>query len=112
MVWTVQKTEEFPKVQFLDVFVHTVVKPVMIPQSQFSDKDVDCLLFWGPDVQKTVNSSQLQFLDGVDVPVVVQREVACPAVDADSWRCEKGLLLRSCTSGAGAGVVSTGIRPP
>ena len=29
-----------------------------------------CLLLWGPDVQKTVNSSQLQFLDGVDVPVV------------------------------------------
>ena len=46
-----------------------------------------CLLFWGPDVQKTVNSAQLQFLNCVVVPVVVQRQVACPAVDADSWRC-------------------------
>ena len=78
-----------------------MMKPVAIPEVQSkirpdsaetrddstSDKDVDCLLFWGPDVQKTVNSSQLQFLDGVDVPVVVQRQVACPAVDADSWRC-------------------------
>ena len=27
--------------QFLDVFVQTVLKPVMIPQLQFSDKDVD-----------------------------------------------------------------------
>ena len=50
MVWTVQKTEEFPQVQFLDVLVQTVLKPVMIPQLQFSDKNVDCLLFWGPDV--------------------------------------------------------------
>ena len=31
--------------------------------------------------------SQLQFLDDVVVPVVVQRQVACPAVDADSRRC-------------------------
>ena len=47
--------------------------------------------FDGPDVQKTVNSSQLQFLDDVVVPVVVQRQVACPAVDVDSWRCPRPL---------------------
>ena len=85
----VQKTVVIPQVQFLDVFVQTVLIPVMIPQLQVSDKDVTCLLFCGPDVQKTVNSSQLQFLDGVDVPVVVHRQVACPAVDADSWRCPR-----------------------
>ena len=47
MVWTEQKTAEFPQVQFLDVFVQTVLKLVMIPQLQFSDKDVDMPVILG-----------------------------------------------------------------
>ena len=85
----------------------TAQKTVVTPQDQFLDRLLRLLdeargdstvavlgqgcghacSSGGPDVQKTVNSSELQFLDGVDVPVVVQRQVACPAVDADSWRC-------------------------
>ena len=53
-----------------------------------------CLLFLGPDVQKTVNSSQLQFLDEVVVLVVVQRQVACPAVDATAGGASDSFIVK------------------
>ena len=72
-----------PQVQFLDVLVQTVLKPVMIPQLHFSDKDVDMLVILG---SRRAENCEL-FTVSVPArccPVVVQRQVACPAVDADS----------------------------
>ena len=69
--------------------------------------------FDGPDVQKTVNSSQLQFLDDVVVPVVVQRQVLVQlstptAGDRQGVRGQR----RGSFSGVRREVVSTGTRPP
>ena len=71
---TVQKTSEIPQVLFLDrmmtlVVVHRLVvvteqKTVVVPQLQSSVKVVDVLVVQVP-----------QFIDGLDVAVIMQRQV-------------------------------------
>ena len=51
------------------------------------------VVFWGPDVQKTVEDPQVQSLDVV-VPIVLQRQATCPAVQGTAGGASDSVIAK------------------